>query len=843
MAVKRLIENFIPENYKILLDIDREAKVFRGQVTVTGEAKDVVVSFHQKGLKIKKVHAFSVDTEFIMNYQDEEVVVKAGQKGPATISFEYEGDLTDNMMGIYPSYYEVDGVKKQLIGTQFESHFARQAFPCIDEPEAKATFDLSVKWDEEEGETIVSNMPEKSVTNGYHNFETTVKMSSYLLAFVFGEMQAKFAKTKSGVEVGTFSTKAHAPEVLDFPLDIAVKAIEFYEDYYQTPYPLAHSYHIALPDFSAGAMENWGCITYREVCMLVDPENSTEASRQYVATVITHELAHQWFGDLVTMRWWDDLWLNESFAENMMHLSVDAIHPEWKIWEKFGATDAQAALTKDATDGVQSVHVDVTSPDEINTLFDPAIVYAKGARLMSMLRFWLGDKDFAAGLKQYFADNQYSNTMGDDLWKALSDASGRDVATFMHSWINQPGYPLVSVKFDGKDLTISQEQFFIGAHSKSDRLWQVPLNSNYDELPEVLSEKEIVIKDFTLTPGKPLLINHENTGHYLVKLDENLLSALTENFALLDDMTKFQLLQDRKYLAKSGLISYDEVIELLPLYQHETSYLVELAVSQLLSELDIFIDEDTEADRNRNALTEKLFVKSYEKLGWEAKRGESSDDESLRTLVLSALTKAENADAVGQARTLFAAHKSAPETLPAAVRPIVLVTEIRASNSAALSQDFVTRYAASTSPEYKDELATAATAIKDQTAIETILSHFKDAEVIKPQDLSHWYFRLVTRDFAQDTAWAWTQENWTWLKDKLGGDMSFDYFVVYTARAFKTQEKLEEFKTFFMPKLSELGLKRNIELGINNIEARVALIQKEKVAVENALKKITSNLR
>ena len=187
-------------------------------------------------------------------------------------------------------------------------------------------------------------------------------------------------------------------------MDIAIRSIEFYEDYYKTPYPLPHSWHVALPDFSAGAMENWGCITYREVCMLVDPENATVASKQYVATVIAHELAHQWFGDLVTMRWWDDLWLNESFANNMEYVAIDAIEPDWKVWESFSVKEASLALDRDATDGVQSVHVDVNHPDEIGTLFDAAIVYAKGSRLMVMLRKWLGMRtflqDFANTLKR-----------------------------------------------------------------------------------------------------------------------------------------------------------------------------------------------------------------------------------------------------------------------------------------------------------------------------------------------------------------------------------------------------------------------------------------------------------
>ena len=319
------------------------------------------------------------------------------------IEVDFEGKLTDTMMGIYPSYYEVDGEKKQLIGTQFETTFARQAFPCVDEPEAKATFALAIKFDEKPGESIISNQPEEKFKDGVHYFKPTLRMSSYLVAFVFGDMQRKLTRTKSGVEIGVFATRAHQAKELDFALDIAKRSIEFFEDFYETPYPLEHSYQVALPDFSAGAMENWGCVTYREAYLLLDPDNTSLEMKQLVATVIAHELAHQWFGDLVTMKWWDNLWLNESFANMMEYVAIDALEPNWKIWEMFQTSEVPAALQRDATDGVQSVHVMVNDPAEIDALFDSAIVYAKGSRMLVMVRALLGDEALRKGLKNYFA--------------------------------------------------------------------------------------------------------------------------------------------------------------------------------------------------------------------------------------------------------------------------------------------------------------------------------------------------------------------------------------------------------------------------------------------------------
>ena len=485
-SVARFIESFIPENYNLFLDINRSEKTFTGNVAITGEALDNHISLHQKDLTISSVLLDNESLSFQMDDANEAFHIELPETGVLTLVIEFSGRITDNMTGIYPSYYTYNGEKKEIISTQFESHFAREAFPCVDEPEAKATFDLSLKFDAEEGDTALSNMPEINShlreETGVWTFETTPRMSTYLLAFGFGALHGKTAKTKNGTEVGVFATVAQAENSFDFALDIAVRVIEFYEDYFQVKYPIPLSYHLALPDFSAGAMENWGLVTYREVYLLVD-ENSSAASRQQVALVVAHELAHQWFGNLVTMKWWDDLWLNESFANMMEYVSVNAIEPSWNIFEDFQTTGVPNALQRDATDGVQSVHMEVSHPDEINTLFDSAIVYAKGSRLMHMLRRWLGDEAFAKGLKAYFEKHQYNNTVGRDLWNALSEASGKDVSSFMDTWLEQPGYPVVSAEVVDDTLILSQKQFFIGEHEDKGRLWEIPLNTNWNGLP------------------------------------------------------------------------------------------------------------------------------------------------------------------------------------------------------------------------------------------------------------------------------------------------------------------------------------------------------------------------
>lgn len=841
-SVARFIESFIPENYNLFLDINRSEKTFSGNVAITGEALDNHISLHQKDLTIHSVLLDNESLNFQMDDANEAFHIELPETGVLTLVIEFSGRITDNMTGIYPSYYTHNGEKKEIISTQFESHFAREAFPSIDEPEAKATFDFSLKFDAEEGDIALSNMPEINShlreETGVWTFETTPRMSTYLLAFGFGALQGKTAKTQNGTEVGVFATVAQAANSVDFALDIAVRVIDFYEDYFQVKYPIPLSYHLALPDFSAGAMENWGLVTYREVYLLVD-ENSSAVSRQQVALVVAHELAHQWFGNLVTMKWWDDLWLNESFANMMEYVSVDAIEPSWNIFEDFQTTGVPHALQRDATDGVQSVHMEVNHPDEINTLFDSAIVYAKGSRLMHMLRRWLGDEAFAKGLKAYFEKHQYNNTVGRDLWNALSDASGKDVSSFMDTWLEQPGYPVVNAEVVDDTLILSQKQFFIGEHEDKGRLWEIPLNSNWKGLPDTLSEERIEIPNYSQLAAQnegALRLNTANTAHYITEYQGKLLDSILDEFATLDTVSKLQILQERRLLAESGRISYASLITLLDLVEKEESFLIAQAKSQILSGLKRFIDEDTEAEVHYNALVRRQFQNDFERLGFEAKEGESDEDEMVRQTMLGYLIQADYQPAVLAAASIFQAHKENLESISASVRGLVLINQMKQENSLELVEEYVNAYVATNDSNFRRQLTQAVAYLKNQEGLDYVLGHLKDKNVVKPQDLYLWYLSFLNKSYAQETIWNWAKENWEWIKAALGGDMSFDTFVNIPASVFKTQERLDQYIAFFEPQTSDKGLERNILMGIKTIAARVDLIDKEKAAVESTLK-------
>ncbi|GEN94490.1 M1 family metallopeptidase [Pediococcus ethanolidurans] len=836
--ITRFYETFQPTHYDVYLDINREAKQFTGKTSITGDAKSKQVSIHQKGLTVDAVQADGKEVSFTTDDNADAIRIDLPKSGETTLTITYKAQLTDSMMGIYPSYYEVDGEKKQIIGTQFETNFARQAFPCVDEPEAKATFSLAIKYDEHEGETTISNMPETRVENGVHYFDTTVRMSTYLVAFAFGELQSKQTTTKSGVKVGVFGTKAHKANELDFALDIAKRSIEFYEDFYQTPYPLPHSWQLALPDFSAGAMENWGLVTYREAYLLLDPDNTALDMKQLVATVIAHELAHQWFGDLVTMKWWDDLWLNESFANMMEYVAIDAIEPDWHIWEMFQTSEASSALQRDAIDGVQSVHVQVNNPAEIDALFDGAIVYAKGARMLVMVRALLGDDALRAGLKKYFASHKYGNATGADLWAALGTASDLDVGAIMNSWLEQPGYPVVSAAVvDGK-LTLSQKQFFSGEGKDVDRHWQIPLNSNYEVAPTIMAEKSLTLGEYAELRnenGKPFRLNVGNNSHFIVKYDETLLNDILNHVNDLDAISQLQILQDLRLLAEGRQISYAAVVPLLKQFADSHSNVVNAALYTVTNNLKKFVTPDSKEEKDLQSFYDQLSEKQVTRLGWTPKIGESNDDQLTRPYVLSAALYAKNEDAQKAAHELFVANQDRLETLSADTRVFILRNEVKNYGSAELFDKLLAAHRQSSDASYKADICAALTSTPDAKLIAKLIEKFEDADTIKPQDLRAWFRGVLANDKGQQAAWDWIRNDWQWLEDTVGGDMEFTTYITVTAGIFHTPQRLAEFKAFFEPKLNTPGLTREIKMDTKVIESRVDLIEAEKDAVHEAV--------
>jgi len=839
-TVSRLIEKFLPEHYQLSLTVQQKERTFNGTLTMNGTLLSGadMISVHAKGLAVATALIDGKNATTTEGENDELHISHPDlAEGRHIVVLTFSGRITDAMHGIYPCYYEHEGVKKELIATQFESHHAREVFPCIDEPEAKATFDVTLTTQPDI--VVLGNMPIKSQQNEddrlVTTFDTTPRMSTYLLAWVTGELQKKTAVTKNGVEVNVWATPAQKPESLDFALDIARRSIDFFDDYFDTPYPLPKSDHVALPDFSAGAMENWGLITYREVALIADPLSTSVSSKHYIATVIAHELSHQWFGNLVTMKWWNNLWLNESFATLMEYIAIDALHPEWNVWLDFATLESISALRRDSLDGVQAVQVDVHHPDEISTLFDASIVYAKGARLLRMLQNYIGHEAFQTGLKEYFATYAYKNTEGNDLWDKLAQASGKDITDFMNTWISQPGFPVVFVTKQDDTLTLTQQQFFIGPHTASTTLWPIPLNSSVPTLPPLLDKKTMTV---TQDSNALLRLNVGDSAHFLTQYDTALREAIIAHITddTLTPLDRLQLLNEQTLLARGGVISTAELIPLLKAYAHETTEPVWDIISMTIGELKKFVEDDTEAEQKLRELARTLAKTQYRRLGWHPQQGESETDTKLRATIIALMLYGEDKEVV---ETALATYKdSSLDSLDPELRALIIGAAVRHTKDTALTDTLLEVYKNEVSSEIQQDIASGLTSTKEPVVIEKILTIIKDPSYVRPQDVTRWFVWTLRNRHGREMAWKWLRSNWEWIEKTFGSDKSYDDYPRYAAGALMTRTQQQEYKNFFTPLHNIPALHRVITIGMGEIEGRLALLERDGDAVRSALRNL-----
>jgi aminopeptidase N len=836
-TVSRLIERFTPEHYQLSLTLDRTNRTFNGTVTIKGDSavNASQISLHAKDLVIDQV-TLDGKTATWQAGENDELHIDRSPYDTATkhmVVVGFHGTITDAMHGLYPCYYEHDGVKKELLATQFESHHAREVFPCIDEPEAKATFDVILTT--EQDVTVLGNMPvrQQTIENGLlvTRFDTTPRMSTYLLAWVTGELHRKTATTKGGVEVNIWATPAQPAESLDFALDIATRTIDFFDDYFGIAYPLPKSDHVALPDFSSGAMENWGLITYREVALLADPATTSIASKHYIATVIAHELSHQWFGNLVTMKWWNNLWLNESFATIMEYIAIDALHPEWNVWLDFATMESIAALRRDAIDGVQPVQVDVHHPDEISTLFDGAIVYAKGARLLRMLQSYIGTEAFQKGLKDYFATHAYGNTEGDDLWQALAAASGKDISHFMNTWISQSGYPVLGVAEQDGVVTLAQQQFFVGPHGTSDKLWPIPLASTCDEMPELLTEAETTIPRHHTTP---LRFNVGDTAHFITNYSTDLLARLVSEVKeeRLDTLSRLQLLHEQTLLTRSDNGNSAAIIPLLDAYANESTEPVWDIMAIAIGELKKFV-EGQPSEQQLRQLASSVARQQYTRLGWDPQAGETETDTKLRATVIGMMLYGQDDAVVSEAIRRY--HSVPLDQLDPELRALIIGAAVRHESDPTLIDALIAAHQATSSAELQQDIACGLTSSKDPLVLAHLLELVKDSTVIRPQDAVRWVAWIMRNQHGRTLAWQWVQDNWSWIESTFSGDKSYDDFPRYAANILTTRKQLDEFVAFFGPMKDIPALSRVITMGQREIEGRVQLIERDQAAVQAAL--------
>ncbi len=827
-SVNRLYESFAPENYKLTIELNPDKKTFSGTVVISGKKRgrpSKRLTFHQKDLRITSARIIhhdkrssnEVEIPRINLHKTYDQVRLHTKKqlfpGLYEVEIEFSGKITDQMNGLYPCYFTHSGKEKMLFATQFESHHAREVFPCIDEPEAKATFDFSLITPDD-GLTVLANTPvaseEKLDGKRTAVFETSPIMSTYLLAFAYGELAYKQAKTARGTTVRTYATPNNVAHT-EFALDTAVKCLEFYEDYFGIAYPLEKCDMIALPDFASGAMENWGLITYREQTMLVDEKNTSLSTKQYVAMVVAHELAHQWFGNLVTMQWWTDLWLNEGFASWIEYLAVDNLFPDWDMWTQFVANEQQSALKLDALDNTHPIEAPINHPDEIRSIFD-AISYNKGASVIHMLHGYLGPNDFQKGLQYYLKQHAYKNTVTTDLWSALEKVSKKPVRQFMHAWTSLPGFPLVKVSQGKSKLNLEQERFYMQKPRQiSKETWPIPVLGGKD-LPEAF-HAHTISTDAKITSK----INTRQSGFYRTVYDKKTMETLVKSIDKLDPLDRLGLLSDTLETAKAGYGPGVEALKLLLSYEQEDNAAVWDIIAMGIGELRRVMDDEAIRDSIKPHIIH-LTQDQRKRLGFEEKANDSHFDKLLRPTVLAMAASADEPATTKWCLDSFSKAKTS-EDIHADVRGVIFSTAARLGDTKTYEK-LLGFYKKTDSSEERTTLAAALTSFEQPDLIQKSLSLIT-TKTVRRQDAMYWVAYSFMNRHAKRATWQWMKDNWDWLERELGSDLSFYRTPIYAGRSFSDSEFLKEFEKFFADKSSP-ALDRSIKQAIEMLHWQIA---------------------
>ena len=812
----RLSKNVVPLRYKISLTPDLANFTFKG-----GETIELVlakptkqITLHAAELEISNAEISRTKSESVSYNPEEETATitfsKIIPKGKAKLKLEFTGILNDKMRGFYRSKYIFEGKEQHMAVTQFESTDARRAIPSFDEPAHKAIFDveLVVPLDH----TAISNTIETQVLEheGYKvvKFAPTPKMSSYLLAFIVGKFEHIETKTKEGVLIRVFVTPGKKKQA-EFALEAAAKILSFYSDYFKIPYPLPTLDLIAIPDFAAGAMENWGAITYRETALLVDEKLSSTANKQWVALVIAHELAHMWFGNLVTMQWWTHLWLNEGFASYIEYLAVDKLFPKWDIWTQFVYMDHSRALELDGLKNTHPIEVPVHHPKEISEIFD-AVSYSKGASIIRMLASYLGEKDFQKGLQSYLKKHQYSNAKTEDLWTAFEKVSKKPIRKMMKNWTGKPGYPLIDISESSDKLRFTQSRYFSSPiskrESKDTTVWSVPLSlisTDMEVKPFLLSKKATSISN----PGGWIKINSGETSLVRVNYPASFLELLAEPLLKkqLGAEDRFGIIRDVFALSKSGETRTGSALKLAQSYKSDEEYVNWAEIASQTSAIDNLIFRESFYPLYRKYCRD-LFSEIVKKVGWEKKKEEGHSTVLLRPIVIYALGKSGDKKTIEKAKDLFKKSQNGELKLEADLRGVVY--NLVAENGGEVEyKKLMKMYEGEPMQEEKDRIFRALCAFKDKKLLKQTLD-FAFSKEMRAQD----QFKAVSFVFAnnagQDLAWQTVKKNWKGIVKRFGGGHLYSRFI-QPAAYFVDSKKAREIEQFFKINPSE-GLERTI---------------------------------
>ena len=800
----KLPKTVVPRHYRIRLHPDTTALTTTGKVEVELDVLKPVTEVVFNALELE-ISAVSLDgtaaASLVPHPESQTVTVTSGrvlEPGKHRLQVDFRGKIGRHPVGLYAEKYRVGGVEKQMLGTQMEPTDARRVFPCWDEPVFRAKFGLTVVVPQ--GEVAVSNMPVESEHPGTEGrrevtFADTPPMASYLVVLCMGELE-QLTDEVDGVKLGIWTTAGKRSQAA-YAMEATKKIVHDYNEYFGVKYPLPKLDQIAVPGGFSGAMENWGGITYNEMNLLFDPANSSQETRERIFVIVAHEIAHQWFGNLVTMAWWDNLWLNEGFASWMETKCTDRYNPGWQVWLRANA-GKESAMNLDARRATHPIQQPVRTESQAMDAFDE-ITYLKGQGFLRMLESYLGEEVFRKGIRIYMARHAYGSTTTADLWAALEEASGQPVASIAGGWTTRPGFPLVTVSSrdsgGGTEVSLKQERFLIGGTERSSEPWQIPLSVGPAVRP---SEAKILRLDqasgsvsLPVPHGTAVKINLGNSGFYRGSYSPDLAKAQAVVFPQLAAEDRVNLLCDAWAMAEAGRGEVGAFLDLVAsLGPEETSYVIWETVIR-----DLGILDRVEKGKPGQAAFERWAVDRLkvplQRLGWTPTPGESSNDALLRAALITSLGALGDPGVVAEARERFARFAKDPATLPPDLRSPVCVIVGRHADAATWEQ--LRSLARSTdSTEERDRYYNAFQHATDPALARRTL----ELALTEERPFAQW-FSLIP-DVAEehpDLAWEFTRTNAAALLAKVPDGGAFatrnTYFSFVAAPSMKAERASE----------------------------------------------------
>ncbi|XP_068650425.1 aminopeptidase M1 [Aristolochia californica] len=861
----RLPKFATPKRYDIKLKPDLSACTFAGTLVVELDvvletkflvlnATELVIGNSSVVFKVSNSDKEICPKEIVL-VEDDEILILGFDEflplGRGALAISFEGTLNDKMRGFYRSTYEYNGEKRNMAVTQFEAADARRCFPCWDEPAFKATFKITLEVPSQL--VALSNMPVlqekldgqlKTVT-----FQESPVMSTYLVAVVIGLLDYVEAFTPEGTSVRVYCQVGKA-NLGKFALDVAVRTLDLYKVYFSLPYSLPKLDMVAIPDFALGAMENYGLVTYRETALLYDDQNSAAVNKQRIAIVVAHELAHQWFGNLVTMEWWTHLWLNEGFATWVSYLAADHIFPDWKVWTQFLNQTAEG-LRLDGLAESHPIEVEVNHAREIDEIFD-AISYRKGASVIRMLQNYLGPESFQRSLASYIKKYASSNAKTEDLWAVLEEESGEPVKMIMSSWTKQKGYPVVYVKMKEAKLEFEQSHFLSSGHD-GDGQWIVPITvcfGSYSTRKSFLLQKKIDnlgMVDLISSSGKASLqekgsqgsrqqdnpdfewvkLNIDQTGFYRVQYDDELAARLryAVEAGCLSATDRFGILDDSFALCMAGKQTLSSLLFLMNAYREESDYTVLSCLIEVTDRVaKLVADALPELSNDVIRFFINLLQISAEKFREESRASESHLEAMLRGELLIALVEFGYDVAQTEALRRFKAFLDDRNTalLPPDTRKGAYVAVMRTVNRSDRSgyESLLRIYRETDLSTEKVRVLSSLAYSPDPEIVLEVLNFFLTSEV-RSQDIFHGLYGISAE--GREIAWKWLKDNWDHISKTWSG-LLLARFVGAIVSPFSSDEKADEAEEFFSCRMNP-AMVRTLKQSIERVRIKAKWVQ------------------